>query len=108
MAGRCRCASKLLTVRLHKGTKDKLQALLALAACSDDPAFVHAFVELMRRFPHGKLEDVVPDAQAAALAISLDTSMNSHDGGSYAPFRRQIERSLEILTRLEGRYLGPQ
>ena len=102
------CASKLLTVRLHKGAKDKLQALLAITTCSDDPAFVDAFVELMKRFPRWQLEDVVPDAQAAVLAVSRDASVNDYEGAGYAPFGEQLERSLKTLAEIEQRYLEPQ
>ncbi len=101
------CASKLLTLRLHKGAKDKLQAILALDTHAGDAAHLDAFVELMKRFPAHRLEDVLLDAQAAVLAISHDVSVNGREVAGYAPFREALERGLHVLSELEQRYLGP-
>lgn len=99
------CAVKLLTVRLEKGAKDKLQALLVLAERADQPEFVEAFVRLMHLFEPAQTEDAVPDAQMAALAISPDATVNTEDAQGYAPFYAQAQRGLELLRALEERYL---
>jgi len=100
------CVVKLLTVRLEKGAKDKLQALLLMAERSNQPEFIEAFVRLMRTFEPGKTEDALPDAQAAALALHTDPTINSEDAYGYAAFHRQVQRGLELLKGLEERYVA--
>lgn len=98
------CVVKLLTVRLEKGAKDKLQALLVIAERLDDAEFVEAFVRLMRCFESGQTEEVLPDAQMAALALSPDPTVSHEGGPGYARFYAQAQQGLDILRKLEARY----
>lgn len=57
--------SKLLTERAHKGTKDKIQALLVLAE-REDAGFREEVVRRLREFGPVRLDDVRASAQSAS------------------------------------------
>ncbi|MBN2369512.1 MAG: hypothetical protein JXO72_03415 [Vicinamibacteria bacterium] len=93
-------ASKLLTVRLEKGSKDKLQALLLIDEHSKDPGFLEALRGLLARFPDDRLQDALADAQAASLALSSDPMRADSQSAGYAALREASARGLSALQRL--------
>ncbi len=95
-------AAKLLTVRLEKGSKDKLQALLVIDERSDDEAFADELRAYLARFPRDRIEDAIADAQAALLSVSADASRADPGSAGYARFLAAIERGLAALLRFAG------
>ncbi len=93
-------AIKLLTVRLEKGSKDKLQALLLVAEREDDREFLSALHRILSRFEPDRVEDALADAQAAFLAISGDALRADQQSRGYAEMRSAAGRGLELLRRL--------
>jgi hypothetical protein len=93
-------ASKLLTVRLEKGGKDKLQALLLIDERAGDGPFLDALRDLLARFPADRVEDAVADAQAATLVLSIDPQRADLQSAGYAPLREASARGLAILQGL--------
>lgn len=82
--------SKLTTLRLEKGVKDRLHALLLIAEHSPRPGFRDDFVALGGRFGAEEREDMVPDAQMALLSLQ--------DRGAGQPdWAREYVHSLEEI-----------
>src|SRR3954469_15892249 len=77
-------ASKLLTVRLEKGSKDKLQALLLIEENSDDPEFLDALRRHLLSFDAENVKDVLADAQVAAMAVKGDVMRADVQSRGYA------------------------
>jgi hypothetical protein len=98
--------AKLLTERAHKGTKDKLQALLVLAERGGEERFVEEILRLFREVDRVRIEDVRAGAQNAFLALERDPTFSDAGAEGYAPVLRQVETGLErllsILERLDG------
>ncbi|MFL6289288.1 MAG: hypothetical protein ACJ759_00140, partial [Thermoanaerobaculia bacterium] len=98
--------TKLLTERAHKGTKDKLQALLVLAERGAEQRFVEEVLRLLREVDRVRLEDVQASAQNAFLALERDPTFSDAGAEGYAPVLRQVEagldRLLSLLERLHG------
>lgn len=90
-------AAKLLTIRIEKGSKDKLQGLLLIEEHATTPGFLADFAGLLRRFEPDRVEDAVADAQASSMSLTNDMERLSHQEAGYADFRRAIERGLAIL-----------
>jgi hypothetical protein len=67
-------ATKLLTVRLEKGSKDKLQALLLIEENAGDRTFQTDLRHLLGLFDPDRIDDALADAQAACLAVSGDVA----------------------------------
>jgi hypothetical protein len=88
---------KLLTVRLEKGAKDKLQALLLVEENADDPGFAAQARSLLERFDRDRREDALADAQAALLTLSADPLLGDPQAAGYAALRVQAERGLAAL-----------
>ncbi|MBV8201665.1 MAG: hypothetical protein JOZ15_13670, partial [Acidobacteria bacterium] len=86
--------AKLLTVRLEKGSKDKLQALLVIDERSGDDRFLGELRELLQVFPPERLEDALADAQAACLAVAGDVALAGAQAAGYAGMRSAIDRGL--------------
>ena len=93
-------ACKLLTERAHKGTKDKLQALLVLAERAGDARFEAELVRLLRSIDPVRLEDVSAGAQDAFLALGHAPTFSDAGAEGYAPALRQAEIGLERLTAI--------
>lgn len=94
--------SKLLTIRLEKGSKDKLQALLIIDENAEEPEFLASLRGLFRAYPADRLEDAIADAQAACLAIAGDVALAGVQAAGYAPMHRAVERGLTLFIQLAG------
>lgn len=92
-------AAKLLTVRVEKGGKDKLQALLLIEEHAADPAFRDALLVALGRFEPDRVSDAVADARAASLVLAADASRADPQAAGYREFIAAIDRGLEILRR---------
>lgn len=96
-------ACKLLTERAHKGSKDKLQALLVIAERAGEAHFEAELGFLLRSVDAMRLDDVRAGAQDAFLALGRDPAFADAGAEGYAPALRQAERGLErLLAILEG------
>ncbi|HVR10509.1 MAG TPA: hypothetical protein VMW75_20855 [Thermoanaerobaculia bacterium] len=95
-------AAKLLTVRLEKGSKDKLQALLVIAENAGDEDFLRQLRALMGAFPPDRVEDAIADAHAALLAVSADVAVAGPQAAGYAGMLAELEQGLILLQRLAG------
>jgi hypothetical protein len=96
-------AVKLLTIRLEKGSKDKLQGLLLIAENAADEDFLSELRRLLMLFEPDRIEDAVSDAQTACLAVSGDVVRADAESSGYADMSRAINDGLEILKRLVPR-----
>lgn len=85
--------SKLQTARLHKGVKDKVQALAMIGQLAGDEAFVRALREMAEDLEPPDWDDVLADAQAAMAG--LDTEEARH----YASL---VDLVSQGLGRLQG------
>jgi hypothetical protein len=94
--------SKLLTVRLEKGAKDKLQALLIVDERREDARFAADARDLLRRFPADAVEDAFADARAALLALSGDRERVDPAGSGYAPWLEGARRGLGVVAAWLG------
>ena len=93
-------ASKLLTVRLEKGSKDKLQALLLIAENADDPKFLASLRRHLSYFEPETVEDALADAQMATLAVSGDAMRADLQSRGYRDMSDALKRGLDLLRRL--------
>ncbi|MHB2016695.1 MAG: hypothetical protein ACYCW6_07080 [Candidatus Xenobia bacterium] len=82
--------SKLLTLRVEKGAKDKLQALALLGEHVEDPGFHEHFLRLAELFSAEAREDALAEAHAALAELTQD----------YGSLRARIEAGLEWLQRM--------
>ena len=96
------CAVKLLTLRVEKGAKDKLQALLVVAERKDDARFLAALARMLRAFGSDRVLDVIGDAQAAFLSLQRDPAFQDHGAEGYARFVEQAAVGQETLVELFG------
>jgi hypothetical protein len=96
------CAVKLLTLRVDKGAKDKLQALLVIAERKEDEPFLAALSRMLRAFGSDRVFDVVGDAQAAFLSLQRDPAFRDHGAEGYAPFIERAAAGQAALVRLLG------
>jgi hypothetical protein len=95
-------AAKLLTIRLEKGSKDKLQALLVIAENAGDKDFLEHLQGLLGAFPPDRIEDAIADAHAALLAVSADVIVAGPQAAGYAGMQESLERGLTVLLGLAG------
>ena len=93
-------ASKLMTVRLEKGSKDKLQALLLIEENTGDDEFLSSLRRHLSLFSPDRVEDAVADAQMATLAVSGDVVRADAQSAGYKEMSRAVERGLTVLRRL--------
>jgi hypothetical protein len=93
-------ASKLLTVRLEKGSKDKLQALLLIEENAANEEFLQSLHRHLMLFLPDRVEDAVADAQMATLAVSGDIVRADAQSAGYKEMSRAVERGLTVLQRL--------
>lgn len=95
-------ATKLLTERAHKGTKDKLQALLVVAERHEDSTFAADLARLLRSVNPHRLDDVLAGAHDACIALGRDPRFSDAGGEGYVPVLPSVELGLELLkTHLE-------
>jgi hypothetical protein len=92
--------AKLMTIRLEKGSKDKLQALLLIEEKAEDKDFLNRLGGLLARFEPDRVEDALADAQAACLTVSGDVMRAGSPPSGYAEMSLAIDRGLTILKRL--------
>jgi hypothetical protein len=95
-------AAKLLTIRLEKGSKDKLQALLVIAENAGHKEFLEHLKGLLDAFPPDRIEDAIADAHAALLAVSADVTVAGSQAAGYAGMQQSLERGLTVLQALAG------
>jgi hypothetical protein len=100
--------AKLLTIRLEKGSKDKLQALLLIAENGQDRQFVADLQRLFGSFPADRVEDAIADAQVALLAISTDVKIAGPQAAGYAGLHRQLAAGFGILLQLDAGSAPPE
>jgi hypothetical protein len=93
-------ATKLLTVRLEKGSKDKLQALLLIDERSGDESFRKELRALLGLFDPDRIDDALADSQAACLAVSGDVARADAQSGGYVVMSQAIDRGLTLLREL--------
>lgn len=93
-------ASKLLTERAHKGTKDKIQALLVVAEHQGEKEFDEEVLRLLREVDSVRLDDIRAGAQNAFLSLERDPTFSDAGAEGYAPVLRQVEVGLERLLAL--------
>jgi len=96
------CAVKLLTLRVEKGAKDKLQALLVLGERSEDTGLRQHIQEIFARFDRDRIEDAVADAQAAFLSLQRDPEFRDRGAEGYAKFLERAAKGFEVLQRIQG------
>ncbi|HYN22570.1 MAG TPA: hypothetical protein VE078_16545 [Thermoanaerobaculia bacterium] len=99
-------ASKLLTERAHKGTKDKIQALLVMAERQKETGFEEEVLRFLKDVEAVRLDDVRAGAQSAFLALERDPTFSDAGAEGYAPVLQQVEvglkRLLALLERLHA------
>lgn len=93
-------ATKLLTVRLEKGSKDKLQALLLIEENAGNESFRRDLRRLLGLFDPEQVEDALSDAQMACLAISGDTARADVQSRGYVEMFQAVRRGLAILEQI--------
>ncbi len=93
--------TKLLTERMHKGSKDKLQALLVISERAADAAFSAQLEDLLGRVDAQRLEDVRAAALEAYLAMSRDPHFSDAGAEGYLQHvleaRAGLDRLLGVL-----------
>jgi hypothetical protein len=99
--------SKLLTVRLEKGAKDKLQALLLADERRGDAQFWAEVMDLLARFSDDRVADALADARAALLVLSADRERADPALSGYGPFLEAARRGLDALAAALGRKARP-
>ncbi|MBN1420954.1 MAG: hypothetical protein JXP34_19440 [Planctomycetes bacterium] len=99
------CAAKLMTLRVEKGAKDKLQALLVVGERASDPAFRKGLVRILSRFDPDRQGDALADAQAAFLCLQRDPEFRDHGAEGYGAFLKRAEAGFAALREMlrEGR-----
>lgn len=96
------CAVKLTTVRVEKGSKDKIQALLVIAERSSEKQFCEALVRILNRFDVERRNDALADAQMAFLSLQLDPAFKDHGAEGYAGFLQRVEQGYRALNGILG------
>lgn len=93
-------ATKLLTERAHKGTKDKIQALLVLAERRGDSDFEAQLLGLLQMFDAVRLEDMRAAAQDALIALSDDPRFTDAGAEGYAAMRSNVAAGRARLEQI--------
>jgi len=97
-------ASKLLTERAHKGSKDKIQALLLLAERAADEELGSDLLRLLAGVDPVRIEDLRAAAQDAVFALAHDPLFSDAGAEGYAVLATQAEHGLtRLLALLEKR-----
>jgi hypothetical protein len=93
-------AVKLLTVRVEKGAKDKLQALLVISERSGDASFGGTLSGILGHFDEETRADALADAQMAFLSLRKDPTFRDHGAERYASFLEGLERGYQSLVAM--------
>jgi hypothetical protein len=93
-------ATKLLTVWLEKGSKDKLQALLLIEENAGNEIFRNDLRRLLGLFDSEQVEDALSDAQMACLAISGDATRADVQSRGYVEMFQAVRRGLALLEQI--------
>ncbi|MBM4087991.1 MAG: hypothetical protein FJ276_00970 [Planctomycetes bacterium] len=93
-------AVKLMTVRVEKGAKDKLQAILVVSERSGDALFRGTLSRVLARFGDETCRDVLADAQMAFLALKRDPTFQDHGAERYALFLEGLEAGYAALIEI--------
>ncbi len=96
-------AAKLLTIRLEKGAKDKIQALLLLDENGGDEAFLSDLTRALGAFDRDRIEDALSDARTACLSITQDAMRADAEASGYAEMAEAIARGMALLSNLVER-----
>jgi hypothetical protein len=91
---------KLLTLRVEKGAKDKLQALLVISERSRDASFRKQVSEILEKFNVDTRRDVLADAQVSFLSLKQDPAFRNHGAERYSPFLEGLESGYQALVRI--------
>jgi hypothetical protein len=94
------CAVKLMTMRIEKGSKDKLQALLVVAERASEAAFRARLLRILGRFDRERRTDAVADSQMAFLSLQRDPDFRDHGAEGYARFLSQAESGYRALVEI--------
>jgi len=92
------CALKLTTVRVEKGSKDKLQALLVIRERRDDRSFREGFLAALSRFDRDRIADAFGDAQAAFLSLQRDPEFRDRGAEGYRALLERAEEGFAVLN----------
>lgn len=93
-------ATKLLTVRLEKGSKDKLQALLLIEENTRNEGFRNDLRRLLNLFDPEQVEDALSDAQMACLSVSGDATRADVQSRGYVEMFQAVRRGLTLLEQI--------
>jgi hypothetical protein len=93
-------AVKLTTIRVEKGSKDKLQALLVISERSADRRFRESLSKILRPFGEETRRDILADAQMAFLALQKDPTFRDHGAERYASFLGELESGYRTLIEI--------
>ncbi len=96
------CAAKLLTLRVEKGAKDKLQALLVIAERAAEQGFCEELFRLFARFDAERRTDAVADAQMAFLSLQKDPEFRDRGAEGYLQFLGRVESGYQGLLKILG------
>ena len=95
------CAAKLSTLRLDKGAKDRLHALLVLGTRGHEPSFCTDLARLLASLGDALWrEDVLADARQALLVLQRDPLLASPDAAPYSAFLDRILSGLAALAAI--------
>lgn len=94
------CVVKLMTVRVEKGAKDKLQALLVIAEREEDARFRQSMGRILKRFDRDRRRDAVADAQSAFLSLQQDPEFRDRGAEGYAALLTRVEAGYQHLTEI--------
>jgi hypothetical protein len=101
------CAVKLMTIRVEKGFKDKLQALLVIGERRNESGFTRDLSEILTRFDADRRSDAFADAQAAFLALKQDPEFRDRGAEGYKAMIAGAEAGYLALRAIaEGTHHG--
>jgi hypothetical protein len=94
------CAAKLLTLRMEKGAKDKLQALLVVAERREEREFRGSLSRILGKFDADRRADALADAQSAFLSLQRDPEFKDRGAEGYRPFLEAVETGYRALVEI--------
>ncbi len=97
-------AVKLTTIRVEKGSKDKIQALLVIAERAGDSAFRETLRDILKAFDDDTRADALSDAQMAFLALRDDPTFQNHGAAKYIALVEQVESGFQALRDMLGEF----
>jgi hypothetical protein len=95
-----------MTMRVEKGSKDKLQALLVIGERASDRPFTLTLSRVLERFDLERRTDAVADAQVAFLSLGQDPAFRDHGAEGYRAFLEQAERGYQVLAEMLREWTG--